>query len=104
VTIENFKGRFQRIDKVGRLQRQARRAFIASGGRPLRTGEVARRCYPRAVKIGNWQREAVRSALHKFAVPIGRSSRGRGRPTIWAPKPELERAIKGKQPFHRRLF
>lgn len=77
MAIEQFKGLFQRLHKIGRVQRQVRRAFIASGGRPLPTPEVARRCYPRAVKLEHWQRKNVRRALWKFAVPIGRGRQGR---------------------------
>jgi hypothetical protein len=65
-------------DRVGRVQRQVRRAFIAKGS-PLRMGALLAHCYPRDAR---WQRNAVHRALKRFGVPLGRVAR-RGRPMLW---------------------
>jgi hypothetical protein len=73
--------------RIGRLQLQVRRAFLAHEGRPLTTPQLMRRCYPRVRDFKVWHYWNVHRAALKFAVRLGRSKRGRGLPIIWAPKP-----------------
>jgi hypothetical protein len=77
---------------VGRVQRQVRRAFIASDGRPLQIGDLLARCYPGTTDHPVWHRTNVHRALPKFAVSLGRTN-AQGRPIMWAPNPELIRLI-----------
>ncbi len=70
---------------IGRVQRQVRRAFIASAGEPLRIGQLLRWCYPRQARFKRWHRNSVRRAARRFAQPIDRDSRG----VVWAPLPAL---------------
>lgn len=47
--------------RIGRIQRQVRRAFIASGGKPLTSSELVRRAYPRLRgTLESWCYRAVR--------------------------------------------
>jgi hypothetical protein len=79
---------------VGRVQRQVRRAFVASNGRPLQIGDLLARCYPGTTDHPVWHRTNVHRALPKFAVSLGRTNE-QGRPIMWAPNPELIRLIEG---------
>jgi hypothetical protein len=81
-------------DRVGRVQTQIRRAFIASGGRPLKIRDLLVYCYPAAIKHPRWRRWKIHCALPKFGVPLGRISTKQGRPMLWAPKDELARLIR----------
>ncbi len=74
-----------RTPRIGRVQRQIRRAFIAHHYRPLTTIELMRWCYPKVTKFKRWHSYGVRRAAPKFAVAIGRR-RCTGYPVIWAPK------------------
>jgi hypothetical protein len=70
--------------RVGRVQRQIKRAFIASLGSPLTTSDLMRRAYPRGWDHSeSWRYTEVRLAASRYAVRIGRSTR-RGRPWLWA--------------------
>jgi hypothetical protein len=71
--------------RLGRIKRQVRRAFIASNGRPLTTGELLPICYPRLTRFQDWHRWSVRRALLPLAIKVGRRM-GRGLPFLWAPK------------------
>jgi hypothetical protein len=72
--------------RVGRIQRQIKRAFIALGS-PLTTSALMRRCYPRGYHhTDSWRYTEVRLAASRFAVRIGRSKTGKGRPWLWAPR------------------
>ena len=84
-----------RLPRVGRLQCQVRRAFIAANGRPLSTTDLLRWCYPHLRRFDRWRCQNVRRAAPKFAESIGRR-RSRGVPILWAPKPELLRLIAPK--------
>jgi hypothetical protein len=81
-----------RLPRVGRIQCQVRRAFIAANGRAQSTTDLLRWCYSHLRRYERWRCQAVRRAAPKFAVPIGRR-RSRGVPILWAPKPELLRLI-----------
>lgn len=71
--------------RVGHIQRQVRREFILSDGRPLSTGELIRRAYPHLRIFASWHYREVRRAARRWGVPIGG---GRGRNGIlWAPIP-----------------
>jgi hypothetical protein len=69
--------------RVGRVQRQVRRAFIVKGS-PLRIQALLAHCYPRSTTYARWQRDAVHRALRRFGKPLGRVA-GRGGPMLWAP-------------------
>lgn len=70
-------------DRVGRVQRQIRRALLAADGRPVSIGELLPRCYPRSTKYTRWQRWSIHRALPRFAVPLGRYMSAQGRPMLW---------------------
>lgn len=72
------------LPRVGRVERQVKRAFIANDFRPLTMSEIWPRVYPGIKRAKHWHRWDVRQALLKIAKPIGRSPTGRGRPGIWA--------------------
>ena len=79
----------QRLDfmtkrRVGRIQRQIRRAFIASGGRPLRIAVLLPWCYPRLSVFKPWHRTNVHRAARRFAIRVGKH----GRANIWGPAPD----------------
>ncbi len=61
-------------DRLGRVQKQ--RAFIASGGKPLRMADLLPRSYPRATTFKKWHRTNVHSAVVKVAVRISKTGRG----------------------------
>ena len=68
-------------------------AFERSNGKPLSTGQLVEQIYDWQLRVQgkakkSYHYEAVRKALRKVAVPIGRSST-RGRSTLWQPIPEL---------------
>jgi hypothetical protein len=71
--------------RVGRVQRQVRRAFLASNGKPLSTAELIRRAYPRLRKFESWRYRQVREAAERWAVRIGVAGL-RGEPVLWMPK------------------
>jgi hypothetical protein len=76
--------------RIGHIQRQIRRAFIANGGKPLTTSELAKRCYPRLAGLKqNWRRAQIRLAAERWAVRLGVARHLRGKPIIWAPKPGI---------------
>jgi hypothetical protein len=70
--------------RVGHVQRQIKRALIASNGKPLTTSELMRRAYPRLTKYQSWRYRQVREAALRWAVRVGRSGIGTGRPLLWA--------------------
>jgi hypothetical protein len=73
-------------NRVGRIQKQIRRAFIASSGRPLLTIDLLEYGYPRVDHYERWHYVSIYRAASKFAVRVG----GPGRAfIIWGPKPEL---------------
>src|SRR6516225_5347078 len=70
-----------------------RYAFERSNGKPLSTGQLVEQIYDWQLRVQgkpkkSYHYEAVRRALRKVAVPIGRSST-RGRSVLWQPIPEL---------------
>jgi hypothetical protein len=78
------------IHRIGHIQRQVKRAFIASLGRPLSTSQLLIRAYPRQRgPFASWQRRAVRQAAARWAVRIGRSDKGSGTPIMWLPKDKI---------------
>ena len=66
-------------DRLGRVQKQIKRAFIASGGKPLRIADLLPRCYPAVRGFKLWHRTNVHRAIDKVARPIGRDGKG----VIW---------------------
>ena len=74
------------INRVGRIQRQIKRAFIASGGQPLLTIHLLEHGYPRVDHYERWHYVSIYRAASKFAVHVA----GPGRAfVIWAPNREL---------------
>ena len=70
-----------------------RYAFERSHGKPLSTGQLVDEIYCLQLRVQgkakkSYHYEAVRRALRKVAVPVGRAST-RGRSTLWQPLPEL---------------
>jgi hypothetical protein len=70
-----------------------RYAFERSNGKPLSTGQLVEQIYDWQLRVQgkpkkSYHYEAVRRALRKVAVPIGRAST-RGRSVLWQPIPEL---------------
>jgi hypothetical protein len=82
-------------NRIGRLQSIVRRCLIEAGGEPVATGVFARRAFPHVSRFEYWQYNAITRAARRFAVRVGRSPRGHGRPAIWQAKPELLRLILG---------
>jgi hypothetical protein len=92
---------------MGRVEKIVRRLLIEAAGEAICTTDIVRRAYPARprLRIGPGQHQtkftvdryrAARRAARRFAVPIGRSPRGRGKPVIWAPKPSLRALITGE--------
>ena len=79
--------------REGRIQRQIRRAFIARA-RPLTMSELLPWAYPKLDHFKHWHRWSVRRALLRYAVPIGRSTKGRGLPGIWRPAAKQTDGVK----------
>ena len=70
-----------------------RYAFERSHGKPLSTGQLVEQIYGWQLRVQgkpkkSYHYEAVRRALRKVAVPIGRPST-RGRSTLWQSIPEM---------------
>jgi hypothetical protein len=84
-----------RPHRVGRLQRQIRRAFVSSNGRPLTIGELLGWCYAGAAHHPRWHTWDIHRSLPKVAEPLGRIPNTQGRAMRWSPKPELLRLIAG---------
>jgi hypothetical protein len=72
--------------RVGRVQRQIRRAFIANNGQPLTTNVLMRWAYPQLRKPFHWCYRQLWEAAERYATRIGRSKTGSGRPWLWVPK------------------
>ena len=83
--------------RIGRIQRQIKRTFIANPGRPLTTSELIRCAYPRLKVFETWRYEQVRVAAERFAVRIGVAKTRRGKPILWLPNAELMRSILPRQ-------
>ena len=84
-------------NRVGKLQRGTRRALIVADGQAVTTTDILRHTFPRLEgQFLHWQFKDARRAAVRFAIPIGRSERGKGRPVLWAPRPELLAQIKGE--------
>jgi hypothetical protein len=79
--------------RIGRVQRQVRRALVANNCKPLSIGELLAWCYPAASGHPRWHRWSIHRALPKFAVPLGRNSGRQGRPMIWSPSAEICRLV-----------
>ena len=76
----------------GRLKKKIRWAFWWSGGKPLTTTELVKKCYWRVnlqvEKIKSWHRTNVSRVADLLAIRIGRAT-SQGRPIMWSPRPEL---------------
>ena len=82
--------------RIGRLQLCVRRAFIASDGRPLSTGELARRYYKRD-DLQYWHFDNVRRAMRSGKIGVRAGSRAaQGRAVLWLPRADLLRRIRGE--------
>jgi hypothetical protein len=78
--------------RIGHVQRRVKRGFIASAGKPVTTGELIRRAYPRQTKFESWQYAQVRQAAERWAKRIG--TVGRGGAILWAPYTQHGRDMK----------
>jgi hypothetical protein len=78
---------------VGRVQRQVRRAFIASNGRALTTAQLARWCYARGGRLQPWHYRNIKQAARRWAIQIDRCRGGRGHAVTWQPRPDFLRSI-----------
>ena len=82
----------------GRLKRKVRRAFWWSGGKPLTTTELVKQCYFslnfQGEEIKSWHRTNVSRVADLLAIRIGRAT-SKGRPIMWAPRPELMQDRRG---------
>ena len=76
--------------RVGRVERQVRRAFIAGKGRPLTTIDLMRWAFPRATRYEPWRYWSVHRAAKKFAIKVRRWDKG----NLWVPTPDLARRIR----------
>jgi hypothetical protein len=74
--------------RVGRCQRQCRRAFIASNGAPIRMATLMEWCFPQGDKREYWRWTDVARSARRFGVQV--------RKGWWQANPELLRQIKGK--------
>ena len=61
------------------------RRCLVRADRASTTTELVREIY--SPPYVQWHYTAVRRAAPKFCIPIGRSSRGSGRPILWQLKP-----------------
>ena len=78
------------INRVGRIQRQIKRAFIASGGQPLLTIHLLEHGYPRVDHYERWHYVSIYRAASKVAERVG----GPGRAfIIWGPNRELTKRL-----------
>ena len=82
--------------RIGRVERAVTRSFIASDGRPVRTADLLARAFARERPFQPKHYRSLYRATLKYAVKLGRSERGRGRPWLWGPTPELLRWIRGE--------
>ena len=82
-------------NRIGKLQRATRRALIYSDAQPVTTRDILRVAYPRQDRFLHWQYKDARRAAPRFAIPSGRSDRGKGRAVNWVPRPELLDLIRG---------
>ena len=73
--------------RVGRVQRAAQRELIAADGEPVTTTEIMRRAYPRLTTFPDWLNSQARLSATRFAISVGRSTSGSGRPRLWKLKP-----------------
>jgi hypothetical protein len=79
---------------IGRLQKMVRRELIIRAGKPATTVDFMKRAFPRLDHYARWNYRAVRRAALRFAIPVGRSSCGKGRAVVWVPTPELLKLIR----------
>ena len=78
--------------RVGRVQRQVRRALVAVSA-PVSIQDLLAWCYPATKQHPQWHRTNVHRALPRFAISLGRIPHERGRPCVWIPRPELRRLL-----------
>ena len=70
---------------LGKIQRRIWRLFLFR--QSATTTDLCRAAFPRALGVVTHnQRRSVRRAALAVAVPVKRSSSGRGRPLLWAGK------------------
>jgi hypothetical protein len=85
--------------RIGWLQREIRRAFIASRGEPVTTAQLLRICWPgdkRPYEHYYNRCRSLRRAAARFAVVAAQSPRGHHGPTLFAPTDTLRALIRGK--------
>ena len=76
-------------NRIGRIRRSVKRAFIVSNGQPITVRDILARAYPRLRRFNDWHRWSCRRALlSEGAIAIARMRFTRGRPNLWAPFPD----------------
>ena len=71
-------------DRLGRIQRRIRCAFLANPESLLKTTELVRWAYPRlTAPPSKWHRWAVQRAARKVARQVKSGGRGRGRCAVY---------------------
>jgi hypothetical protein len=85
----------------GRLLREIDCAFAAHNGDVLTTTVLLNWCYGARVirKLAgdpSWHREMVKRAALKICIPLGRSTKGSGRPMMWKLDPEKAALVDGE--------
>ena len=83
-------------NRIGRVERAVTRSFIASNGRPVRTADLLARAFARERRFHPKHYRSLYRATLKYAIKLERSERGKGRPWLWGPTPELLRWIRGE--------
>jgi hypothetical protein len=58
--------------RLGRVQRQIRRALIGLG-RPLRIRDLLKWVYPHVVEFQSWHRTNIHRAITRVARPVGKT-------------------------------
>ena len=69
-------------NRMGRVQRQCRRALIALSHARIR--DLLEWCYPHALEFKHWHRKSIHLAIRKVGVPVGKTRERR--PTTWVLK------------------
>ena len=56
--------------RLGRVQRQCRRALIALNR--VRIGDLLAWCFPHAIEFKHWHRKSIHRAISRVAKPVGK--------------------------------
>ena len=70
-------------DRLGKIQKRIKRAFIANPDRELTTAELVEWAYPRQHTAEHWQRWNVKRAAAKVARLVRKGAGGRGHCSVF---------------------